>query len=352
MNEQFYLGASGTPTGMASHAIQQAVVPVSKPTAPIVDPVQKAQQQQELLAQYQPQVQPQVQVQAPIQQYSLASQILSDSPAVSSSYAPATAQQKYGAFPELDPNGWGYSKEDLAALDNTVNQHTSKALQSVANMYGDNMTADQLRALVKSRNASSDDLAKSMAEAYGIASGAATKQLAHDIENAYNANKDEGNPITRAEIAYALSNNLQATGLLNISNYAGADGKDDFDIRQSDFDKQVKNIAQMNNKMYSANGSSVLDRVEASLNNIDALQANLNTEKEAYRTGIDKAKQLGAFNSVSTFGTDPSKFTKAQLDYTAIAKKRNLAGANAYRRALEHYIQSLNAPDQNMLVRK
>ena len=228
MNEQFYLGASGTPTGMASHAIQQAVVPATKPTVVVADPVQKAQQQQELLAQYQAQVQPQAQ--APIQQYSLASQILSDSPAVSGSYAPATAQQKYGAFPELDPNGWGYSKEDLAALDNTVNQHTSKALQSVANMYGDNMTADQLRALVKSRNASSDDLAKSMAEAYGIASGAATKQLASDIENEYNKNKNEGNPITRAEIAYALSNNLQADGYWNVSNYAGADGKNDLDI--------------------------------------------------------------------------------------------------------------------------
>ena len=332
---------------MASHAIQQAVVPASKPTVVVADPVQKAQQQQELLAQQQPQVQ----VQAPIQQYSLASQILSDSPAVSSSYAPATAQQKYGAFPELDPNGWGYSREDLTALDNTVNQHTSKALQSVASMYGDNMTADQLRALVKSRNASSDDLAKSMAEAYGIASGAATKQLASDIENKYNENKSEGNPITRAEIAYVLANNLQADGYFNVSNYAGADGKDDFDIKQSDYDKQLAKIAQMN-KMYNATGSSVLDRVEASLNNIDALQANLNTEKEAYRAGIDKAKQAGAFGSVSTFGTDPSKFTKAQLDYTAIAKKRNLAGANAYRRALEHYIQSLNAPDQNMLVRK
>jgi hypothetical protein len=335
MNEQSYF------TGGASDIMRQA----------------EAQQQQKLLAQYQAQVQPQVQapiqsqVQAPTQQYSLASQILSDSPAVSSSYAPATAQQKYGAFPELDPNGWGYSREDLAALDNTVNQHTNKALQSVANMYGDNMTADQLRALVKSRNASSDDLAKSLAEAYGIASGAATKQLAYDIENVYNANKSEGNPITRAEIAYALSNNLQADEPWNVANYAGADGKNDLDIDQSNYDKQVKKIAQMN-KMYSANGSSVLDRVEASLNNIDALQANLNTEKEAYRAGIDKAKQLGAFNSVSTFGTDPSKFTKAQLDYTAIAKKRNLAGANAYRRALEHYIQSLNAPDQNMLVRK
>jgi hypothetical protein len=334
MNEQSYF------TGGASDIMRQA----------------EAQQQQKLLAQYQAQVQPQVQapiqsqVQAPTQQYSLASQILSDSPAVSSSYAPATAQQKYGAFPELDPNGWGYSREDLAALDNTVNQHTNKALQSVANMYGDNMTADQLRALVKSRNASSDDLAKSLAEAYGIASGAATKQLAHDIENVYNANKSEGNPITRAEIAYALSNNLQADEPWNVANYAGADGKNDLDIDQSNFDKQVKKIAQMNKN--GANGSSVLDRVEASLNNIDALQANLNTEKEAYRAGIDKAKQLGAFNSVSTFGTDPSKFTKAQLDYTAIAKKRNLAGANAYRRALEHYIQSLNAPDQNMLVRK
>lgn len=349
MNEQFYLGASGTPTGMASHAIQQAVVPVPKPTAPIADPVQKAQQQQELLAQYQAQVQPQVQ--APIQQYSLASQILSDSPSVSSSYAPATAQQKYGAFPELDPNGWGYSREDLSALDNTVNQHTNKALQTVANMYGDNMTADQLRALVKSRNASSDDLAKAMAEAYGIDSGAATKQLAYDIENAYNKNKDEGNPITRAEIAYVLSNSLQADEYYTVSNYAGKDGKDDFDIEQSDYDKQIRKIAQMN-KMYNANGSSVLDRVEASLNNIDALQANLNTEKEAYRAGLDKAKQLGAFNSVSVFGSDPDKFTKAQLDYTGIMKKRNLAGANAYRRAIEHYIQSLNAPDQNMLVRK
>ena len=345
MNEQFYLGASGTPTGMASHAIQQAVVPVSKPTVVVADPVQKAQQQQELLAQYQPQVQ------APTQQYSLASQILSDSPAVSSSYAPATAQQKYGAFPELDPNGWGYSKEDLIALDNTVNQHTSKALQSVANTYGDNMTADQLRALVKSRNASSDDLAKSMAEAYGIASGAATKQLAFDIENEYSKNKSEGNPITRAEIAYVRANNLQADGFLNVSNYAGADGKGDFDIKQDDYDTQIAKIAQMN-KMYSATGSSALDRIEASLNNIDALQTNLNTEKEAYRAGIDKAKQSGAFGSVSAFGSDPSKFTKAQLDYTAIAKKRNLAGANAYRRALEHYIQSLNAPDQNMLVRK
>ena len=218
-------------------------------------------------------------------------------------------------------------------------------------MYGDNMTADQLRALVKSRNASSDDLAKSMAEAYGIAGGAATKQLASDIENAYNKNKSEGNPITRAEIAYALSNNLQADGYFNVSNYAGADGENDFDIDQSNYDKQIAKIAQMN-KMYNATGSSVLDRVEASLNNIDALQANLNTEKEAYRAGIDKAKQLGAFNSVSTVGSDPNKFTKAQLDYTAIAKKRNLAGSNAYRKALEHYIQSLNAPDQNMLVRK
>ena len=334
MNEQSYF------TGGASDIIRQA----------------EAQQQQKLLAQYQAQVQPQVQaptqsqVQAPIQQYSLASQILSDAPATSSSYAPATAQQKYGAFPELDPNGWGYSREDLAALDNTVNQHTSKALQSVANMYGDNMTADQLRALVKSRNASSDDLAKSMAEAYGIASGAATKQLAADIENDYNKYKDEGNPITRAEIAYALSNNLKAEEWNNVANYAGTDGND-FDLKQGDYDKQIRKIAQMN-KMYNATGSSVLDRVEASLNNIDALQANLNTEKEAYRAGIDKAKQLGAFNSVSTFGSDPSKFTKAQLDYTAIMKKRNLAGANAYRRALEHYIQSLNAPDQNMLVRK
>lgn len=345
MNEQFYLGGSGTPTGMASHAIQQAVVPASKPTVVVADPVQKAQQQQELLAQYQPQVQ------APIQQYSLASRILSDSPAVSSSYAPATAQQKYGAFPELDPNGWGYSGEDLAALDNTVNQHTSKALQSVANMYGDNMTADQLRALVKSRNASSDDLAKSMAEAYGIASGAATKQLASDIENVYNKNKSEGNPITRAEIAYALSNNLQADEFYNVSNYAGTDGKNDFDIDQSKYDEQIAKIAQMN-KMYNATGSSVLDRVEASLNNIDTLQANLNTEKEAYRAGLDKAKQSGAFGSVSAFGSDPDKFTKAQLDYTGIMKKRNLAGSNAYRRAVEHYIQSLSAPDQNMLVRK
>ena len=349
MNEQFYLGASGTPTGMASHAIQQAVVPASKPTVVVADPKQGAQQQQELLAQYQAQVQPQAQ--APIQQYSLASQILSDSPAVSGSYAPATAQQKYGAFPELDPNGWGYSREDLTALDNTVNQYTSKALQTVANMYGDNMSADQLRALAKSRNASSDDLAKSMAEAYGIASGAATKQLASDIENAYNKNKSEGNPITRAEIAYVLSNSLQAEGFWNVSNYAGSDGKDDFDIRQSDYDKQIAKIAQMN-KMYNATGSSALDRVEASLNNIDALQANLNTEKEAYRAGLDKAKQLGAFGTVSAFGSDPSKFTKAQLDYTGIIKKHNLTGANAYRRAIEHYIQSLNAPDQNMLVRK
>ena len=349
MDKQFYLGASGTPTGMATNAIQQAVVPTSKPTVVVADPKQGAQQQQELLAQYQAQVQPQVQ--APIQQYSLASRILSDSPAVSSSYAPATAQQKYGAFPELDPDGWGYSREDLAALDNTVNQHTSKALQSVANMYGDNMTADQLRALVKSRNASSDDLAKSMAEAYGIASGAATKQLASDIENVYNKNKNEGNPITRAEIAYALSNNLQADEFYNVSNYKGTIDGNDFDIDQSGYDDQIKKIAQMN-KMYNANGSSVLDKVEASLNNIDALQANLNTEKEAYRAGLDKAKQLGAFKSVSTFGVDPDKFTKAQLDYTAIAKKRNLAGANAYRRAVEHYIQSLSAPDQNMLVRK
>ena len=335
MNEQSYF------TGGASDIMRQA----------------EAQQQQKLLAQYQAQIQPQVQaptqsqVQAPAQQYSLASQILSDVPAASSSYAPATAQQQYGAFPELDPNGWGYSREDLTALDNTVNQRTNKALQSVANMYGDNMTADQLRALVKSRNASSDDLAKSMAEAYGIAGGAATKQLASDIENVYNKNKSEGNPITRAEIAYALSNNLQAAEWYNASNYASADGKDDFDIKQGDYDKQIKKIAQMN-KMYNADGSSVLDKVEASLNNIDALQANLNTEKEAYRAGIDKAKQLGAFNSVSTFGADPDKFTKAQLDYTAIAKKRNLAGANAYRRAVEHYIQSLSAPGQNMLVRK
>ena len=349
MDKQFYLGASGTPTGMASHAIQQAVVPTSKPTVVVADPVQKAQQQQELLAQYQAQVQPQVQ--APTQQYSLASQILSDIPAASSSYAPATAQQKYGAFPELDPNGWGYSREDLTALDNTVNQYTNKALQSVANMYGDNMTADQLRALVKSRNASSDDLAKSMAEAYGIASGAATKQLANDIENVYNKNKSEGNPITRAEIAYALSNNLQADEFYNVSNYAGTDGNGDFDVDQSGYDDQIAKIAQMN-KMYAANGSSVLDRVEASLNNIDALQANLNTEKEAYRAGLDRAKQLGAFSSVSTFGSDPNKFTKAQLDYTGIMKKRNLAGSNAYRRAVEHYIQSLSAPDQNMLVRK
>ena len=334
MNEQSYF------TGGASDIMRQA----------------EAQQQQKLLAQYQAQVQPQVQaptqsqVQAPAQQYSLASQILSDIPSASSSYAPATAQQKYGAFSELVPNGWGYSREDLIALDNTINQHTNKALQTVANTYGDNMTADQLRALVKSRNASSDELAKSMAEAYGIASGAATKQLAYDIENAYNKNKSEDNPITRAEIAYALSNNLQANGFFNVSNYAGTDGND-FDIRQSDYDGQIKKIAQMN-KMYAANGSSVLDRVEASLNNIDALQANLNTEKEAYRAGIDKAKQLGAFGSASTFGSDPDKFTKAQLDYTAIMKKRNLAGANAYRRAVEHYIQSLNAPDQNMLVRK
>ena len=334
MNEQSYF------TGGASDIIRQA----------------EAQQQQKLLAQYQPQVQPQVQaqvqpqVQAPTQQYSLASQILSDVPAASGSYAPATAQQKYGAFPELDPNGWGYSTEDLTALDNTVNQNTNKALQTVANMYGDNMTADQLRALVKSRNASSDDLAKSMAEAYGIASGAATKQLAYDIEDTYNKNKTKGNPITRAEIAYALSNSLQADGALNVSNYAGT-GKDDFDIVQSDYDKQIAKIAQMN-KMYNAAGSSVLDRVEASLNNIDTLQANLNTEKETYRAGIDKAKQLGAFNSVSAFGSDPNKFTKAQLDYTGIMKKRNLAGSNAYRRAVEHYIQSLSAPDQNMLVRK
>ena len=335
MNEQSYF------TGGASDIMRQA----------------EAQQQQKLLAQYQAQVQPQVQaptqsqVQAPAQQYSLASQILSDIPATSGSYAPATAQQKYGAFSELDPNGWGYSREDLMALDNTINQHTNKALQTVANTYGDNMTADQLRALVKSRNASSEDLAKSMAQAYGIASGAATKQLAADIENAYNTNKSEGNPITRAEIAYALANNLQADEFYNYANYAGADGEHDFDVDQSDYEKQIKKIAQMN-KMYAANGESVLDRVEASLNNIDALQANLNTEKEAYRAGLDKAKQLGAFNSVSTFGSDPNKFTKAQLDYTAIMKKRNLAGANAYRRALEHYIQSLSAPDQNMLVRK
>ena len=339
MNEQSYF------TGGATDILRQA----------------EAQQQQKLLAQYQAQVQPKVQpqvqaptqsqVQAPAQQYSLASQILSDSPSVSGSYAPATAQQKYGAFPELDPNGWGYSREDLSALDNTINQHTNKALQAVSSMYGDNMTADQLRALVKSRNASSDDLAKSMAEAYGIASGAATKQLAADIENTYNKNKDEGNPITRAEIAYALSNNLQADEWFNFANYAGTDGKHDFDVDQSNYDDQIAKIAQMN-KMYNATGSSVLDRVEASLNNIDALQANLNTEKEAYRAGIDKAKQLGAFSSVSTFGTNPDKFTKAQLDYTAIMKKRNLAGANAYRRAIEHYIQSLSAPDQNMLVRK
>ena len=349
MIDQSYLDDSGIPTVTAADAIlQQSVAPTPKPTVVVADPVQKAQQQQKLLAQYQAQVQPQVQ--APTQQYSLASQILSDVPATSGSYAPATAQQKYGAFSELDPNGWGYSREDLIALDNTVNQHTSKALQSVANTYGDNMTADQLRALVKSRNASSDDLAKSMAEAYGIASGAATKQIAADIENAYNKNKKEGNPITRAEIAYALSNNLKAEEWWNVSNYAGTDGND-FDINQSEYDKQLKRIAQMNMK-YNATGSSVLDRVEASLNNIDTLQANLNTEKEAYRAGLDKAKQLGAFNSVSTFGTDPDKFTKAQLDYTAIAKKQNLAGANAYRRALEHYIQSLNAPDQNMLVRK
>ena len=326
MNEQSYF------TGGASDIMRQA----------------EAQQQQKLLAQYQAQVQPQVQ--APAQQYSLASQILSDIPATSGSYAPATAQQKYGAFSELDPNGWGYSREDLMALDNTINQHTNKALQTVANTYGDNMTADQLRALVKSRNASSDELAESMAKAYGIASGAATKQLAADIENAYNTNKSEGNPITRAEIAYALANNLQADGYFNVSDYAGT-GKDDLDVDQSNYKKELKRIAQMN-KMYAANGSSVLDRVEASLNNIDALQANLNTEKEAYRAGLDKAKQLGAFNSVSAFGTDPNKFTKAQLDYTAIMKKRNLAGANAYRRAIEHYIQSLNAPDQNMLVRK
>ena len=246
MNDQFYLGASGTPTGMATQAIQQAVVPAPKPTVVVADPKQGAQQQ--LLAQYQPQVkpqvQPQVQVQAPIQQLSLASQILSDAPAISSSFAPATAQQKYGAFSELDPNGWGYSREDLAALDNTVNQHTNKALQSVADIYGDNMTADQLRALVKSRNASSDDLAKAMAEAYGIASGAATKQLAFDIENDYNKNKDEGNPITRAEIAYALSNHLKADDWYNYADYAGADGKHDLDVDRGEYDKQIKRIAR------------------------------------------------------------------------------------------------------------